>query len=127
MCPPVIRQRLPSIVLAALLLACAAYLATAAVHGWTAPSDDCNNELGECIRTRQRAAITGIALLCTGAAVWSAWVACGVLVRARVGRRQLAAVVVGAALVVTLLLADPVRHLNTSFGGWLAAVPAPGR
>jgi hypothetical protein len=112
------------ILVAVLLLAIAVCLAVAAVRGWTAVGRvDCDNEMNECLRRRQKLAIDGIALLCTGIAAWAIWSAVSVLRRGRVTARVVVIAGAGAAVALAFFAVDPVARIDDSVSGWLAAVP----
>jgi uncharacterized membrane protein YphA (DoxX/SURF4 family) len=120
-----IRRRLPSALLSLLALAIGILLVAAAVHGWAAPSGDCNNEIGQCIRGRQRIAIEGIALIYTIAGLGMVGVGVGVAtgLASKITTIQIVLTALGALLILAFFVIDPVGHLNNSFTGWLAAAP----
>jgi len=116
------RGRLPSLLLAVVLVAVAACLAMAAVHAWSAPASDCDNMAGQCLRGRQYDAINGIGLLCACVALWALWSAFATLHRRRIAILPVAVGVLGASLAVAYVAVDPIGHLNHGYTGWLAGV-----
>jgi hypothetical protein len=115
------RGRLPSILLSLLLLAIGICLVVAAAHAWAAPSSDCDNEIGQCIRGRQRVALETIALLYTIAGLGTVGVGVAAGLAAEITVTQIVLTALGALLVLIFFVVDPVGHLNNSFTGWLAA------
>ncbi len=120
--PQAIRRRLSSVLLSLLLLAIGICLVAAAAHAWAAPSSDCNNEIGQCIRGRQRLAIESIAFLYTLAGLGTVGVAVGIGLAPKITTTRIVLTVLSALLVLIFFIVDPVGHLNNSFTGWLAAV-----
>jgi hypothetical protein len=88
----------------------------AAPHG-----GDCDNLAGECLRQRQRLAITGVEALCLISLIVGA--ACLVMVirGARLRRNVLGALALCGALVAIVMFVQPVDHLNNRVGDWLSA------
>jgi hypothetical protein len=116
------RRLLLVLLVAVLLLAVAASLVVATEPGWSIMQrPGCDNMLGQCLRERQKLAIDGIFALCWALAVWAVWSAGIVLWRREVGRRSVATAVAGAMVAVVCLATDPMRHLDNSYVGWLAA------
>lgn len=122
------RRLLLSLLVAVLLLAVAASLVAAAAPGWSIMRrPGCDNLLGQCLRERQKLAIDGIFVLCWALAAWAVWSAAIVLWHRKVARRHVAVAVAGAAVALACLATDPMRHLDNSYSGWLAATLQPLR
>jgi hypothetical protein len=83
----------------------------------------CDNMAGHCLRQRQGYAITGIELLSVVAAICGAvglFVAVG---GRRVSRTLLLALAACAAVATSVIVVQPVEHLNNRFTGWLSENP----
>jgi uncharacterized membrane protein YphA (DoxX/SURF4 family) len=90
------RRRLPPVVLSLLLFAIGICLVVAAVHAWSTPSGDCNNEIGQCIRERQRIVIESIALLYTIAGTGTVGVAVATGLAPKITTTQIVLTALGA-------------------------------
>jgi hypothetical protein len=103
---------------------CAAGVVALVLSVGAAPNEgSCDNIAGHCLRQRQGYAITGIELLSIVAAICGA-VGLFVAVRGRrVSRTLLLALAACAAVAASVIVVQPVEHLNNRFTGWLSDNP----
>jgi hypothetical protein len=103
---------------------CAAGLLALVLSLGAAPNEgSCGNIAGHCLRQRQGYAITGIELLCLLAAVCGALCLFAAARGRRVSRTLLVALAACAAVAGSVIVVQPVDHLNNRFTGWLSDNP----